>query len=785
MKKTGILIVQLGSPKTPAVKDVKKFLREFLTDPRLIPYQNIGWRALLELVILPTRSPKSAEAYASIWDGKEFPLTRETVSFRKGIEGYLDDYELEHAYLIGQGPYCLDALNILKSKGCSHIRVIPLYPQYSGGTTPSIQDALDKIKAEEMFEKIEFLNDFHDTKAFASAVASNVLKTWEKGDFDKVLLSYHGFPKDRIFDGDPYFEQCHRGASLIAKELEGTIKGEDVIISFQSKFGRAEWLTPGTLEKLEELAQQGVKRVAIACPSFISDNLETMEEIAIEAKEEFISYGGEDLVLVPGLNDDEQWCIDFSKEIASVPCDEIKREDIPSVEGLEIPDQGVPPEKLSKSSVKTLKLLGLILFLDLMGFSIIFPLFPSLLDYYIGLEGNTGLLGWTLDLLNTLHTAGGMTKAFSTAVLFGGLLSFLYTIIQFLLAPLFGSISDKVGRKPILVFSMIGIATSYLIWGFAGSFLTLIIARLLGGIMGSNISTATAVVADITTQKTRGKGMAAIGIAFGMGFVFGPVIGGLSSLIDLSAIFPSLVQYGVNPFSTPAFLSMIFSITAVYLVITKLPETLSKEVIASGKVEGEGRTINPLKLFKSEKLPGVNRVSLANLTFLGAFSGAEFSLTFIAAERLGFSSMQNGLMFLYVGVLLTLVQGGYVRRKAAIVGERILAKKGLYSLIPSMVIIGFSYNVWMLFLGLTLMSWGSALVIPSITSLVSRYTPAYAQGRVIGVFRSLGALGRAIGPPIAAVVYGFGGSLAAYIFAAVALVVPTLFVLKLPVPPED
>jgi ferrochelatase len=785
LNKTGILIVQLGSPKTPSIKDVKSFLREFLTNPRLIPFQNIGWRALLELVILSKRDLKSVEAYASIWDGKELSLIRETVSLKKGIEGYLNDYEFEHAYLKGQGPYCIDALKILKSKGCTHLRVIPFYSQYSEGTASSIQDTLDKIKVEDMFEEIEFLNDFHDTQAFANAVSHNILEALKKDDFDKVLLSYDGFSKDQIFDGDPYFEQCHRSASLIAKELEGTIKGENVTISFQSKFGRSEWLTSATLKKLEEQAQQGVKKVAIACPFLISDNFETMEEIVVEAKEKFISYGGDDLVLVTGLNDDKQWCIDFSKEIASVPCSEVKLEEIPVIEGMEIPNQGVPPEKLSKSSVKTLKLLGLILFLDLMGFSIIFPLFPSLLDYYIGLEGNNGLLGWTLDFLNTLHTAGGMTKAFSTAVLFGGLLSFLYTIIQFLLAPLFGSISDKIGRKPILVFSMIGIATSYLIWGFAGSFLTLILARLLGGIMGSNISTATAVVADITTQKTRGKGMAAIGVAFGMGFVFGPVIGGLSSLIDLSLIFPSLVQYGVNPFSTPAFLSMTFSIIAVYLVITKLPETLSAEVIASGKVEGEGRTINPLRLFKGEKLPGVNRVSLANLTFLGAFSGAEFSLTFIAAERLGFSSMQNGLMFLYVGVLLTLVQGGYVRRKAAIIGERVLAKRGLYSLIPSMVIIGFSYNVWMLFLGLTLMSWGSALVIPSITSLVSRYTPANAQGRVIGVFRSLGALGRAMGPPIAAVVYGFGGSLAAYVFAAVALVVPTLFVLKLPVPPED
>ena len=188
--------------------------------------------------------------------------------------------------------------------------------------------------------------------------------------------------------------------------------------------------------------------------------------------------------------------------------------------------------------------------------------------------------------------------------------------------------------------------------------------------MGGNISTATAVIADVTTKENRSKGMAFVGIAFALGFIIGPALGGILTLIDFTKIFPSLEAFGVNPFSAPALLAFILSTLNCYLVWKKMPETRKKSA------NSQARTSNVFKLFRPLPYKGVNLTNFGHFLFLFAFSGMEFTLTFLAVERLSFSNLDNGFMFIYIGFILALVQGGVVRRKASTVGEKKMALIG-------------------------------------------------------------------------------------------------------------
>ena len=196
----------------------------------------------------------------------------------------------------------------------------------------------------------------------------------------------------------------------------------------------------------------------------------------------------------------------------------------------------------------------LTLFLDLVGFSIIFPLFPSMLNYYLEMEQGGTLLTKLLDALHSISGTQPTNGVPSPQVvaLFGGVLGSLYSLLQFLFAPVWGIVSDRIGRRPVLLLTIAGIAVSYVLWFFSGSFTLLLISRLIGGIMSGNISAATAAIADVTTAKNRAKGMGMVGAAFGLGFIMGPAIGGSLSLADLTEMAPSLQRFGVNPFSMAA-----------------------------------------------------------------------------------------------------------------------------------------------------------------------------------------------------------------------------------------
>ena len=261
------------------------------------------------------------------------------------------------------------------------------------------------------------------------------------------------------------------------------------------------------------------------------------------------------------------------------------------------------------------------------------------------------------------------------------------------------------------------------------------------------------------------------------GTVIGPAIGGILSLIDLTKIYPEWAAYGVNPFSVPAAFAFILSVFNVIWVSRKFKESLPPEKRGTTHTE---RSANPFKIFKPLPYAGVNLVIFGNFLFLSAFSGMEFTLTFLAFERLGYTSMQNAYLFIFIGFILALVQGGFVRRKAHDIGEKKMAIMGLWTLIPGLILIGLAHSSALLYAGLFFLSVGSSMIIPCLTTLVTLYTPAKEQGHSVGIFRSLGALARVVGPITAAIIYYKHGSAAPYYLGAAFLIIPILMLMKLP-----
>lgn len=426
-----------------------------------------------------------------------------------------------------------------------------------------------------------------------------------------------------------------------------------------------------------------------------------------------------------------------------------------------------------------LGVLFLTLFIDLVGFSIIFPLFPAMLKYYLALEPEGGALTNLVEWLQSL--SGDAESSALTVVLFGGILGSLYSLLQFLFAPVWGGLSDRIGRKPVLLISITGTAVSYVIWFFSGSFMLLVVARFLGGCMSGNIATASAAVADSTTGKDRAKGMGFIGMAFGFGFILGPAIGAITSSVNLLENSPDLESMGVNPFSMPALVAFVLSAINLLWVATRFQETLSEE--NRGAAAHARRPINPLVLFSKIDLAGVSRSNFIYFVYIAAFSGIEFTLTFFATDYFGYTHESLWVIFVYVGLIIAIVQGGVVRRMAPRIGEKKVSTVGLLLLVPSFLIICFSpESKFMLFLGLGIMAVGSALATPCLTALVSLYTPEDRQGSVLGIFRSLGALGRAVGPVLFCIIYWKFGPTVSYVAAAVLLLGPIVSTRVLPTP---
>ena len=425
----------------------------------------------------------------------------------------------------------------------------------------------------------------------------------------------------------------------------------------------------------------------------------------------------------------------------------------------------------------TLFIVFLTVFIDVVGFSIIFPLFPAMLDYYLELEGENSLIGWLKIWLERF--AGDDENAVAT--LFGGVLGSLYGILQFVFAPIWGAYSDRHGRRPVLVLTLGGIVLANLIWVFAGSFALLVVSRLLGGIMAGNISTASAVAADITTDKNRASGMILIGVALGLGFVLGPAIGGVAHNWQMVEPGQATVGLTLHPFSGPAVIALVIAAVNWGLILFCLSESLPSEKRGQNSTK---RGFNPFEQLRRIHLPGVARSNLMYFAYWSAFSSVEFTLTFFATQKLGFKPGDIAWMFVFIGMSLIFFQGGVARQLIKRVGERRTALFGVCSTLPGFLIIGNTTSTAMLYGGLLLMTAGSGMAMPSLNSLVSRYTPADRQGVSLGVFRSLGSLSRAIGPIIGGLLYWkFGSSIPFWVGAAF-LIVPFFMALGLPPIPK-
>jgi protoporphyrin/coproporphyrin ferrochelatase len=308
---TGVLLVNLGTPEAPTPSAVRRYLRQFLSDPRVVELPRWAWLPILYLFVLPFRPGKTARKYASIWKPDGSPLRIYHERQAQMLRGYLGQrykavVPVVAAMRYGK-PSVADALAELKEKGCGRILVIPMYPQYAGSATGSVEDALAKaLRKQRPLPEVRFVKDFHDHRAYAKAVAKNINDYWFKhGRPDKLLMSFHGIPKASVDRGDPYQAQCHESARLIAAEL-GWMDAR-TLVTFQSRFGGAEWIKPYTVDTLRKLAGEGVQRVDVVCPGFAADCLETLEEIAIEARKAFRDAGGKDFHYIPSTNDTPPW----------------------------------------------------------------------------------------------------------------------------------------------------------------------------------------------------------------------------------------------------------------------------------------------------------------------------------------------------------------------------------------------------------------------------------------------------------------------------------------------
>jgi len=292
--KTAIILINLGTPDAPAAAAVRRYLKEFLSDPRVVEIPKLLWWLILHAIILPFRSGKSARKYASIWTADGSPLRVHTEKQAILLRGYLGDrghdVQVVHAMRYGN-PGVPEVLRKLKENGVDRILVLPAYPQYSGPTTGSIYDAVFAHYAHERnVPEMRFIKHYHDHATYVRALTESVNAHWQRhGRPDKLVISFHGVPKRTLLLGDPYFCECHKTARLLAEQLGLT---EDrFLLTFQSRFGKAEWLQPYTAPSLQKLAQQGNKRVDVICPGFVSDCLETLEEIAMEARDLFVEAG--------------------------------------------------------------------------------------------------------------------------------------------------------------------------------------------------------------------------------------------------------------------------------------------------------------------------------------------------------------------------------------------------------------------------------------------------------------------------------------------------------------
>ncbi len=311
--KSAVVLINLGTPEEPTAPAVRRYLKEFLSDPRVVEIPRAIWWLILNGIILNVRPKKSAEKYAAIWTPDGSPLKVHTEKQTKLLRGFLGQaghqVMVDYAMRYGQ-PSIPATLSRLKAEGCTRILLLPLYPQYSSSATATALDAAycwaQSIRNQ---PEIRTIRSFADHPGYIEALAASVREHWRTNGRPslsyRLIMSFHGVPRYTLDKGDPYHCECHKTGRLLAEALN--LGADEYQICFQSRFGRAEWLKPYTAPTLKTLGKQGVQRVDVVCPGFPADCLETLEEIAMEGKAEFLQAGGREYRYIPCLNERDDW----------------------------------------------------------------------------------------------------------------------------------------------------------------------------------------------------------------------------------------------------------------------------------------------------------------------------------------------------------------------------------------------------------------------------------------------------------------------------------------------
>lgn len=308
--RTGVLLVNLGTPESPTPAALRRYLGQFLSDPRVVEIPRAIWWLILHGIVLRVRPAKSAHKYASIWTPDGSPLRVWTEKQTTLLQGFLGEQGhqllVKHAMRYGQ-PSIAKQLDAMKAEGATRVLIVPLYPQYSGATTASVMDDVfswgQRIRH---LPELRAIARFHDDAGYIDALAASVQDHWARhGRAGKLVMSFHGMPDRTLHLGDPYHCECLKTGRLLAERLG--LKADDHVVTFQSRFGKAKWLQPYTEPTLRALGKAGTQRVDVICPGFVGDCIETLEEIAMEGKAAFLSSGGKEFNYIPCLNDRLDW----------------------------------------------------------------------------------------------------------------------------------------------------------------------------------------------------------------------------------------------------------------------------------------------------------------------------------------------------------------------------------------------------------------------------------------------------------------------------------------------
>ncbi len=431
----------------------------------------------------------------------------------------------------------------------------------------------------------------------------------------------------------------------------------------------------------------------------------------------------------------------------------------------------------------SLGVIFLTLYIDLIGFSIFFPLGPELLRYYIAHEPEGGLFAAVFAQLQAFGHSSHRPEM-ATAALFGGLIGSVYSFMQFLFSPIWGARSDRRGRRPVLLVTVAGSAVSYLLLVFSGSFVVFLLSRILAGIMGGNLAVAIAAVADVTSRENRAKGMGVVGAAFALGFLTGPAIGGLTAHWNLLAFEPGLARFGIHPFSAAALIGFALCMINLLWIAGRFRETLPAERRGAGTTSLRER--NPLRALLTLPDRAIRRANVVGFLLTFGFSFFETLITFFTADRFGYSPRDLVGLFVFNGLVSIFTQGFLVRRAVPAMGEKRAALLGIGLVAAGMLglglAIGLAGSVPLMFAALACCAVGSGFANVGLSALISLYAPADEQGKVTGIFRSLGFLARACSPALAGVLFFQLGGTLTFALAGALLCVPLALGLALPAP---